>query len=259
MSKPTRYLPLRKLLDPRPAEPAHNRQILDAVNIPYSELRQRVLELPSKSELILIADVGEAAVEAIQILQGMGRSCRLHDDFEFGDEPCPGRLWRPNEFVEANLTDRCGYALDLGCGSGRDSIYLASAGWQVDAVDRLPDALDRGRALAQRSLSNPSCIHFIQADLRKPFTFPKPHYDLVICLFIPKLPFLETLQTRIAPNGILLVEGFTKKHKQQFGKPRGEQFLNLEDLRHSLSSVARLEYAEDWHGSRHTGRLIARF
>ena len=41
-----------------------------------------------------------------------------------------------------------GRALDLGCGYGRSSIYLASKGWQVDGVDFVPQAVKiaRGRA-----------------------------------------------------------------------------------------------------------------
>jgi cyclopropane fatty-acyl-phospholipid synthase-like methyltransferase len=34
-----------------------------------------------------------------------------------------------------------GRALDLGCGFGRASIYLASLGWEVDAVDFVPEAI----------------------------------------------------------------------------------------------------------------------
>jgi SAM-dependent methyltransferase len=35
-----------------------------------------------------------------------------------------------------------GRALDLGCGTGRDAVYLAREGWEVTAVDAVPQALD---------------------------------------------------------------------------------------------------------------------
>jgi 2-polyprenyl-3-methyl-5-hydroxy-6-metoxy-1,4-benzoquinol methylase len=34
-----------------------------------------------------------------------------------------------------------GRALDLGCGVGRTAIYLAAAGWSVDGVDFVPEAI----------------------------------------------------------------------------------------------------------------------
>jgi SAM-dependent methyltransferase len=40
--------------------------------------------------------------------------------------------------------------LDLGCGAGRDSGFLALRGWRVLAVDNMPKALARARTLAAR-------------------------------------------------------------------------------------------------------------
>jgi SAM-dependent methyltransferase len=53
-----------------------------------------------------------------------------------------------------------GTALDLGCGTGDASIYLAQHGWKVTGVDFVPRALDRARAKAA-NLS----INFVQADV----------------------------------------------------------------------------------------------
>lgn len=50
--------------------------------------------------------------------------------FDRPDAPAPGR------------------ALDVGCGSGRDAIYLAKRGWQVTAVDFVDEALDKAKARA---------------------------------------------------------------------------------------------------------------
>lgn len=53
----------------------------------------------------------------------------------------------PNRFVEAELTHlRPGRALDLGCGEGRNAVWLAEHGWQVTGVDFSPVALEKGRA-----------------------------------------------------------------------------------------------------------------
>jgi SAM-dependent methyltransferase len=53
-----------------------------------------------------------------------------------------------------------GAALDLGCGTGDSSIYLAQHGWKVTGVDFVPKALDKARAKAA-NLS----INFVHADV----------------------------------------------------------------------------------------------
>ena len=53
-----------------------------------------------------------------------------------------------------------GIALDLGCGTGDSSIYLAQHGWKVTGVDFVPQALEKARAKAA-GLS----INFVHADV----------------------------------------------------------------------------------------------
>jgi SAM-dependent methyltransferase len=42
-----------------------------------------------------------------------------------------------------------GQALDVGCGTGRDAVYLAGRGWTVTGVDSVPRAIERARQRAQ--------------------------------------------------------------------------------------------------------------
>lgn len=41
-----------------------------------------------------------------------------------------------------------GRAHELGCGEGRQAVWLATQGWRVSAVDFSPVAIDRARRLA---------------------------------------------------------------------------------------------------------------
>lgn len=47
----------------------------------------------------------------------------------------------PPEVQAVVVTLPPGRALDLGCGYGRTAIYLAQHGWQVDAIDFVPQAI----------------------------------------------------------------------------------------------------------------------
>jgi SAM-dependent methyltransferase len=57
-----------------------------------------------------------------------------------------------------------GAALELGCGTGDTSIYLAKQGWQVTAVDFVPAALEKARAKAGAESVD---VNFAQADVRQ--------------------------------------------------------------------------------------------
>ncbi len=52
-------------------------------------------------------------------------------------------------------------ALDIGCGTGDNSIYLAKHGWQVTGVDFVAKAVDKARAKAS---ANKVGINFLHAD-----------------------------------------------------------------------------------------------
>jgi SAM-dependent methyltransferase len=55
-------------------------------------------------------------------------------------------------------------ALDLGCGTGDNSIYLAKNGWQVTGVDFVAEAVDKARAKAAAVGVD---VRFEQADVTR--------------------------------------------------------------------------------------------
>ena len=60
-----------------------------------------------------------------------------------------------------------GHALDLGCGTGTTSLYLAARGWEVVGVDFAPNAIWRARRKARRAgLSGRAT--FLSADVARP-------------------------------------------------------------------------------------------
>jgi trans-aconitate methyltransferase len=57
-----------------------------------------------------------------------------------------GRL--PREFLSRTVRrfQTAGFAIDLGCGTGTDSIFLLQQGWQVLAIDQQESAIEKLRA-----------------------------------------------------------------------------------------------------------------
>jgi 2-polyprenyl-3-methyl-5-hydroxy-6-metoxy-1,4-benzoquinol methylase len=103
-----------------------------------------------------------------------------------------------------------GTALDAGCGTGADAIWLASRGWQVTAVDASSTAVGRAQALAaQQEPGVAQHITWLTADLTS--WQPSQRYDLVTSQYVhPDLPFdqfVARLAAAVAPGGTLLVVG----------------------------------------------------
>lgn len=72
--------------------------------------------------------------------------------------PLPTSL---RNLIEGETALTAGTALDIGCGTGDNSIYLAKHGWRVTGVDFVVKAVDKARAKAS---ANKLDITFAQAD-----------------------------------------------------------------------------------------------
>jgi ubiquinone/menaquinone biosynthesis C-methylase UbiE len=66
------------------------------------------------------------------------------------------------ELVEGTDPPPPGRALDVGCGTGDSSIYLAQHGWRVTGVDFTPKALEKARVKASAANAN---VNFLHADV----------------------------------------------------------------------------------------------
>ena len=108
---------------------------------------------------------------------------------------------------------RPGFALDAGCGAGRNTLELAERGWQVVGLDLFarPLALARQRAKAQGLEAR---ARFVQgAASRLDVLMPSARFDLVLDLFGPASDldeprlgrYARALQARLTPQGFALV------------------------------------------------------
>jgi SAM-dependent methyltransferase len=57
-----------------------------------------------------------------------------------------------------------GRALDIGCGTGRDTVYLAARGWAVTGVDGVPRALDAAKRRAHASSVD---VNWVRGDVTR--------------------------------------------------------------------------------------------
>ncbi|MFF5176520.1 class I SAM-dependent methyltransferase [Micromonospora sp. NPDC000316] len=101
-----------------------------------------------------------------------------------------------------------GTALDAGCGTGTEAIWLASHGWQVTAVDIASAALAVATERATASGVSER-VRWVEADLTA--WAPEARFDLVTTHYahpaIPQLAFYDRISTWVALGGTLLIVG----------------------------------------------------
>lgn len=110
-----------------------------------------------------------------------------------------------------------GTALDAGCGTGAEALWLAERGWQVVGADISAAALAQASAQAAAlpvTRSAAGSVTWIEADLVS--WDPEKKFDLVVTSYahpaIPQLAFYRRLSEWVAPGGTLLIVGHLHSH-----------------------------------------------
>lgn len=210
------------LLDPRPDPVAHSAPIPNAVNIPAADLRTRVFELPPPNVSVRVIAFEPHATTALDVLRELGRVAEPVSCSVPSAKPRAAqrrRLWRPSAAIETIAPRlQVGRALDLGCGAGRDAVFLADLGWSVTAVDRLPDALERAEQLRARYTPHAK-VRWLQSNLRSgDWPLPPHGFELVCAVRFYSAALLPRMAEYVAPNGHLVIEAFHPHYATTTGR-----------------------------------------
>ncbi len=108
-----------------------------------------------------------------------------------------------------------GKAIDIGCGNGRNAIFLSTKGYEVDAIDFSEEALKIAREKAQEKNLK---INWIKKDIQE-HNFPKGKYDLVVMSFFNPLEKLAEIKNSLNEGGHILFENHIKTEKREVKGP----------------------------------------
>ncbi len=77
-----------------------------------------------------------------------------------GPEELPWSHAVPTDYLTEAIQQRSepGRALDVGCGTGTDSVFLATQGWSVTGVDFVSDALAMAKERASKANVSPTFV-----------------------------------------------------------------------------------------------------
>ena len=250
------------------SESAFARQHLTgASSLPIASLQDRLYELPPPGEwpLALIGGAVELA-EARSIISPKGWEFVEYDSddptfwnshlhsWEQGSRSRP--TWRPNSFLAALLREvelpASGAALDIGCGSGRDAVWMSQhlgSEWDVMGLDNHDAALARACTLGD-SCSG-STATFKQFDVRKNALrdlSSRPIRFVHGCRFLDR-SLLSSLPELMAPGGLVAWSTFMNGDSPPQAPPfRPSRRLDRGELRQTLGIEAGFEVIADIEG-----------
>ncbi|MBU1341753.1 MAG: class I SAM-dependent methyltransferase [Proteobacteria bacterium] len=135
----------------------------------------------------------------------------------------------PSKIIEKYIfLASCGNALDIACGNGRNSIFLAQKGFQVDAIDI--------STIAANHLTgkNPK-LNMICQDIDT-WQIPQNRYQVIINIRFMDRRLFPMIQAGLKPGGVLIFESFIDGKK--------EYCLEPNELLHAFESLHIVYYEE---------------
>lgn len=223
------------LLDVRTAPEFQESHIPGSMLIPLQELESRLAEVPNGgTPITLICEHGQRSLSACRVLAeyGFGPLYNLEGGLRRWPGPLAGGLdgngthhhgITPSSFLIENFHHLPrGLALDVAMGAGRNAIYLATRGFDVDGVDANPQAVSEARAAA-RKLGAP--IRAIVGDFEDgTYIIPLQAYDVIVVFNYLHRPLFQDIRDGLVPGGVAVYQTYTTE-QARFGPPTNPDHL----------------------------------
>jgi SAM-dependent methyltransferase len=160
---------------------------------------------------------------------------------EFG----AGVLRGPSSWLidNADLLPRGGRVLDVACGRGRHALLMASAGFNVRAIDRNPEAIAFLSTTAARLNLHVDAV-VVDLETDPPPSLVSSGYDAILVFNYLHRPLMPALRAALAPGGRFFYQTFTTR-QAEYGHPKNPNFLlragELAELMAPLSIIRSRE------------------
>jgi len=208
------------LLDVRTGTEYEERHIPGSLLIPLQNLEARVADVPDSGiPIAVISETGLRGSSACMLLVQHGRGPLLNLEGGLRDWPGPTTEGlesqrhhehglAPSSFLikSFNLLPR-GLALDLAMGEGRNAIYLATRGFDVDGVEADAQAVAQAR-IAARRLGAP--IRAVVGNVEDgTYIIPIETYDVIMVFNYLHRPVFKDIKEGVVPGGVVVYQTFS--------------------------------------------------
>lgn len=149
----------------------------------------------------------------------------------------------PNPFLKKHLHLLSkGKALDIAAGEGRNAVYLAQHGFEVDAVDISEKGLRKARKLAREKGVK---INLFLVDL-DPYQIQKERYDLITNFYFLNRRLIPRIKKGIKKGGKVMFETYLLEHRTlgTGGPQQAKYFLKPNELLSLFNDFRILFYRE---------------
>lgn len=145
-------------------------------------------------------------------------------------------------------------ALDIACGTGRNTLYLAQNGFEVDALDISAVALQE---LSQQmnKVTDLSFIHTQLVDLDQ-YNPPLSHYNLIINIHFLDRSLISKLGKALKKDGILIIETYMQDTENEKPNSNPDFLLKKDELPSYFNDDYEiLGYEEFWNDNNELYRM----
>lgn len=161
----------------------------------------------SRRSALLLASSGLVLQAQESREERVKRAAAMWNDVYAKPEPIMNTF--PNRFLASSLEGlKPGRALDIGMGQGRNSLYLASLGWDVTGVDISAKGIE---IASKEATARKVKLNAVQAEFST-FDLGTDQWDLIAEIYEHGLvvDHADRVVKSLRPNGLLVVEGFHK-------------------------------------------------
>ncbi len=129
----------------------------------------------------------------------------------------------PVEFLRENIDILpTGKVLDIAMGEGRNAVFLAKNGFDVDGCDISEIAVKKAQELAKE---NNVKIHAFVADLET-YKLPQDTYDVIVCFYYLQRSLIPQIKQALKPGGMIIYETYTIENWERgLEGPKNKDYL----------------------------------